>query len=72
MLAFQHFLRARHTRFSNENPELFRFDCTCPARLDQQQDDSYMECYPGAMEEAGATYDSDEDADYTKMDMVSS
>jgi len=38
-------------------------------RLDQQQDDSYMECYPGAMEEAGATYDSDEDADYTKMDM---
>ena len=40
-------------------------------RLDAQQpEDSYMECYPGAMEESGAAYDSDEDADYTKMDMV--
>ncbi|XP_063679521.1 LOW QUALITY PROTEIN: protein Red-like [Bolinopsis microptera] len=39
-------------------------------RLDAQQpEDSYMECYPGAMEESGAAYDSDEDADYTKMDM---
>ncbi|KAL5260565.1 hypothetical protein ACHWQZ_G010646 [Mnemiopsis leidyi] len=39
-------------------------------RLDAQQpQDSYMECYPGAMEESGGAYDSDEDADYTKMDM---
>ena len=41
-------------------------------RLDAQQpQDSYMECYPGAMEESGNAYDSDEDADYSKMDMVS-
>eukprot|EP00116_Pleurobrachia_bachei_P011646 sb/3471908/ len=38
-------------------------------RLDAlQPQDSYMECYPGAMEET-ATYDSDEEADYSKMDM---
>ena len=40
-------------------------------RLDAQQpQDSYMECYPGAMQESGNAYDSDEDADYSKMDMV--
>ncbi|PIK56504.1 hypothetical protein BSL78_06573 [Apostichopus japonicus] len=31
--------------------------------------DSYMECYPGAMETADALEDSDEEADYSKMDM---
>ncbi|XP_032233362.2 protein Red [Nematostella vectensis] len=31
--------------------------------------DSYAECYPGAMEVADTTYDSDDDADYTKMDL---
>lgn len=37
-------------------------------RLDAQQPtDSYMECYPGMMEEAA--YDSDEEADFSKMDM---
>ena len=30
----------------------------------------YAECYPGMAEEYDATYDSDEEADYTKMDMV--
>ena len=36
-------------------------------RLDAQQpEDSYMECYPGAMEESGAAYDSDEDAERKK------
>lgn len=46
------------------NSKIMRLDAPAPA-------DSYMECYPGAMEESGATYDSDEDADYSKMDMVS-
>lgn len=31
----------------------------------------YAECYPGGMEEYDATYDSDEDVDFSKMDMVS-
>lgn len=31
--------------------------------------DSYMECYPGAAETADALEDSDEEADYSKMDM---
>ena len=30
----------------------------------------YAECYPGMAEEYDATYDSDDEADYTKMDMV--
>ena len=30
----------------------------------------YAECYPGGMEEYDATYDSDEDVDFSKMDMV--
>jgi IK cytokine len=30
---------------------------------------TYAECYPGGFEEMDATYDSDEDADYTKMDL---
>ena len=34
-------------------------------------DGHYAECYPGAAEEYDATYDSDDEADYTKMDMVS-
>lgn len=33
-------------------------------------DGHYAECYPGMAEEYDATYDSDEEADYTKMDMV--
>ena len=33
-------------------------------------DGHYAECYPGAAEEYDATYDSDDEADYTKMDMV--
>ena len=32
----------------------------------------YAECYPGGMEEYDATYDSDEDVDFSKMDMVRS
>ena len=34
-------------------------------------DSHYAECYPGGMEEYDATYDSDEDVDFSKMDMVS-
>ena len=34
-------------------------------------DAHYAECYPGMAEEYDATYDSDDEADYTKMDMVS-
>ena len=34
-------------------------------------DAHYAECYPGGMEEYDATYDSDEDVDFSKMDMVS-
>ena len=34
-------------------------------------DGHYAECYPGGMEEYDATYDSDEDVDFSKMDMVS-
>lgn len=33
-------------------------------------DSHYAECYPGGMEEYDATYDSDEDVDFSKMDMV--
>ncbi|GAB6023945.1 hypothetical protein CHUAL_008675 [Chamberlinius hualienensis] len=34
-----------------------------------QEPDSYAECYPGAPETADAIDDSDDDVDYTKMDM---
>ena len=34
-------------------------------------DGHYAECSPGGMEEYDATYDSDEDVDFSKMDMVS-
>ncbi|XP_065884938.1 protein Red-like [Dysidea avara] len=37
--------------------------------LHESNANSYAECYPGALEELDATYDSDNEADYTKMDM---
>ncbi|XP_065669193.1 protein Red isoform X2 [Hydra vulgaris] len=39
-----------------------------PKRKDEVMD-SYAECYPGAAEMADAVDDSDDDADYSKMDM---
>lgn len=36
-----------------------------------QSDDYYTECYPGMAEMQDAIDDSDDEADYTKMDMVS-
>lgn len=39
-------------------------------RLQQlTETDSYAECYPGGLGLSGAMYDSDEEADYSKMDM---
>jgi len=32
-------------------------------------EEHYAECYPGAMEEYDATYDSDDEVDFSKMDM---
>lgn len=36
-----------------------------------EDDDYYTECYPGMAEMQDAIEDSDDEADYTKMDLVS-
>lgn len=59
--------RARRQAASGKGPSLSAAD----ADPDKDEFNGYAECYPGMVEMNDAVDDSDEEADYTKMDLVS-
>ncbi len=57
--------RARRQASSGKGPGLASVD------PDKEEFNGYAECYPGLMEMNDAIEDSDDEVDYTKMDLVS-